>query len=192
MARQRFLSGQDFSVANNNALLLRPEWAFHVAHAVELFVRSLPEETDQSRYIDRFFTSLPVPEGEFEHQLLQELRQRLARLAHQYASTPAERARQLLVNEYQQPWTLEGLARAVGCNRTTLQEAFRSLTRTSVHRFLVQRRVSVAKQLLTGSDLKVSSIAQEVGYRSVSAFARHFKSLTGSTLMTYRQAKRIS
>ena len=104
----------------------------------------------------------------------------------------AERARQLLEQNYQRPWTLAGLARAVGCNRTTLQEEFRMLTRTSVHRFLVRHRVSVAQQLLAGSDLKVSRVAQEVGYRSASAFARHFKILTGSTLLTYRTRRNVS
>ena len=106
--------------------------------------------------------------------------------SHDPSRSRAERARQLLVQDYQRPWTLASLARAVGCNRTTLQEEFRMLTRTSVHRFLVRRRVSVAQQLLAGSDLKVSRIAQEVGYRSASAFARHFKILTGSTLLMYR------
>lgn len=176
-------------MANNNALLLRPDWAFRVARATETYVRSLPDHGGQSDYLDRFLASLPVPEREFEQQLLEELGRRLSTLTHHYAHTPAERARQLLVQEYQRTWTLQALARAVGCNRTTLQRDFRSLTRTSVHQFLVQHRVSVAKRLLTGSDLKVSSIAQQVGYRSRSALARHFKSLTGSTLTTYRVAR---
>ena len=101
-------------------------------------------------------------------------------------ATRAERARQLLVHNYQRAWTLASLARAVGCNRTTLQQQFRRLTRTSVHKFLVRQRVSAAQRLLTGSDLKVTRIAQAVGYRSASAFARHFKMLTGSTLLAYR------
>jgi AraC-like DNA-binding protein len=116
----------------------------------------------------------------------------VSRRSHEQGPTRAERARQLLVQNYQRPWTLAGLARAVGCNRTTLQVEFRLLTRTSVHRFLVRHRVSVAKQLLAGSDLKVSRIAQEVGYRSGSAFARHFKMLTGSTLLTYRIRRNAS
>jgi AraC-like DNA-binding protein len=111
---------------------------------------------------------------------------RLATTPAAHPRTRAEHARQLLVRDYQRPWTLAALARAVGCNRTTLQEEFRTLTRTSVHRFLVRRRVSVAQQLLIRSNLKVSRIAQEVGYRSPSAFARHFKIVTGLTLMMYR------
>jgi AraC-like DNA-binding protein len=171
-------------VGNDTALLLRPEWVFEVAREVERFVQSLRNEGVPS--LDRFFASLPVPERELEDQLLHELRCRLASLTHQHACTRAERARQLLIQEYRKPWTLAGLARAVGCNRTTLQEEFRSLTRTSVHVFLVRHRVAVAKRLLIGSDLKVSRVAEEVGYRSHSAFARHFKSVTGSTLTTYR------
>jgi AraC-like DNA-binding protein len=49
-----------------------------------------------------------------------------------------------------------------------------------------------AQQLLTESDLKISCIGQEVGYRSHSAFARHFKSVTGSTLTMYRGSRNDS
>lgn len=174
------------SAGYETALLLRPKWVFHVAYEVELFVQSLSDTEAEPPCLDGFFTSLPVAERELEHQLLCELRCRLASLCHRQVRTRAERVRQLLVQEYQKPWTIDGLARAVGCNRTTLQEEFRRLTRTSVHRFLVRRRVSVAQELLTGSDLKISCIGSEVGYRSHSAFARHFKSVTGSTLTTYR------
>ena len=175
-------------MANDNALLLRPDWAFRVARAVERYVRSLPESGGQSDYLDRFLASLPVPERELEHQLLDDLRLRLTTLSRHYADTPAERARRLLVQEYQRTWTLPGLARAVGCKRATLQRDFRRLTSTSVQQFLVRHRVSVAQRLLVGSDVNVSSIAREVGYRSRRAFARQFKSLTGSTLTTYRIA----
>ena len=167
-------------------MFLRPEWVFEVAHSVEVFVRAVRDEPGRPVLLDRFFDSLPVPQRELEHQLLQELRRRLATLATRHDPSPAERARQLLLEDYRRPWTLDALAHAVGCNRTTLQEGFRSLTRTSVHQFLVRHRVDVAKRLLTAPDVKVSRIAVEVGYRSQSAFARHFKTLTGSTLTTYR------
>ena len=172
-----------------DAFLLRPKWVFQVAREVELFVQSLRDEAANPRSLDLFFASLPVPEHELERQLLHELHSRLTPLTRQGVTTRAELARQLLIQEYRKPWTLVSLARAVGCNRTTLQEEFRTLTRTSVHKFLVRHRVSVATQLLTESDLKVSRIAQEVGYRSHSAFARHFKNETGSTLTTYRMGR---
>lgn len=170
---------------HDTAAILRPEWVYAIARDVERFVRSA-RDAGAPASLDRFLTSLPVAERELEHQILQDLRRHLVTIEQHASGSPAERALRLLIEDYRQPWTLAGLARKVGCNRTTLQQAFRTLTRTSVHRFLIRHRVSIAQQLLAGSDLKVSSIAQEVGYRSHSALARHFKSLTGTTLTTYR------
>src|SRR5687767_10534241 len=174
------------SVENEILLLLRPEWVSRVAREFENFLRALRNERATTESVDQFFTSLPVPTGELEQQIVQVLRRRFITITAACALTPAQRARQLLMQEYQQPWTLQRLARAGGCNRTSLQVAFRRLTSTSVHRFLVRQRISAAQQLLAESDVKVSRIPQEVGYRSHSAFARHFKHVTGSTLTTYR------
>jgi AraC-like DNA-binding protein len=77
----------------------------------------------------------------------------------------------------------------VGCNRTTLQQEFRKLTGTTVHRFVVQRRVEAAAELLATTLLKVSCVSGEVGYRSHSAFARHFKSIVGVTPVRYRSVR---
>lgn len=170
-------------------MFLRPEWVFRVASEVEIFIDTLRDGRTPAESVDRFLRSLPVPEGEFEHQLVEELRRRLLSLSPRCLHTPAERARQILTSQYQKPWRLRDLAREVGCNRTTLQEGFRRLTRTSVHQFLVRQRVSVAQHLLAESDLKISRIALEVGYRSHSALARHFKNVTGTTLTTYRRRK---
>jgi AraC-like DNA-binding protein len=167
-------------------LLLRPDWVFSVACEVDLFIQSLMGEAPRTISIGGFFDSLPAPERQMERQLLRELRERIANLPRERDTTRAERARQLIVQDYQKPWTLADVAREIGCNRTTLQEEFRSLTRTSFHKFLVRHRVSIAQQLLATSDLKASCIAREVGYKSNSAFARHFKSITGFTLTTYR------
>jgi len=167
--------------------ILRPEWVVQIARAVDAFIRSLAGGTAEASRLERFFISLPPPELDLERWILRDIRDRLALLQGRIGwHTRAEHARQLLVDEYRMPWTLPSLARAVGCNRTTLQEEFHTLTGTTVHQFLVMRRVSVATQLLEQSDLKVSRISQEVGYRSHSAFVRHFKRIMGVTLSTYR------
>ena len=77
----------------------------------------------------------------------------------------------------------------MGCNRTTLQEEFHDLTGTTVHRFLVRRRVSVAAQLLDAAAAKVLCVSLEVGYQSYSAFFRHFKRITGDTLASYHASR---
>jgi AraC-like DNA-binding protein len=174
-------------VGTNAFAILRPEWMVEIAREVEAFVRSLDGAAADSMRLERFFTSLPAPERDLERWILNDIRDRLA-LSHGLVGrhTRAEHARDLLLDEYRTPWTLDRLARAVGCNRTTLQTEFQTLTGATVHQFLVHRRVSAAVQMLEESDLKASRVSREVGYRSHSAFLRHFKKITGVTLTSYR------
>jgi AraC-like DNA-binding protein len=166
---------------------LRPEWVFQVARELEAFARSEGAATSEPPGLEGFLSALPPPEAALERQLLDALRDALSRApGRQGPPARAELARRLLAAEYRRPWTLAELARAAGCNRTTLQEEFQRLTGTTVHRYLVQQRVSAARHLLRQSDLKVSCVAREVGYRSPGALARHFKSITGVTPTSYR------
>jgi len=48
-------------------------------------------------------------------------------------------------------------------------------------------RIEVAKNFLSGSDLQISSIASNVGYRSADAFRRAFERLTGINPRSYRE-----
>ena len=154
---------------------------------MDAFVRSLDGRAADPLSLERFFSALPVPESDLERWILHGIRDRLTMpLGFAGTATRAEHARRLLFDEYRKPWTLVLLARAVGCNRTTLQSEFQTLTQTTVHQFLVRRRVSMALRLLEDSDLKISRVSREVGYRSHSAFVRHFKRITGVTLATYR------
>lgn len=167
--------------------LLRIDWVLRIAQAANDFAASLPAGGTSSDVVDAFVSTLPPPGSELERRFFADLRDGLCAsrgLAGRLAR--AERARLLLSTDYRAPWTLASLARAVGCNRTTLQEEFHQVTGTSVHRFLVQRRVHEAQRLLAASDVKTSRVSQEVGFRSASAFGRHFKRITGVTLSTYR------
>lgn len=169
--------------------LLRPDWVLAIARAVNTFATSLPDAGTSPTVVDAFVSTLPPPRSELERCFFADLRDGLCAshgLAGRYAR--AEQARLLLSTDYRTAWTLASLARAVGCNRTTLQEEFHQVTGTSVHRFLVRRRVREAQRLLAASDVKTSRVSQEVGFRSASAFGRHFKRLTGVTLSAYRAA----
>jgi AraC-like DNA-binding protein len=160
-----------------------------ITQAVNAFASSLPEGGAPPALVDAFVMTLPAPRSELERRLFADLRDGLCAthgLAGRHAR--AEEARRLLSSDYSAPWTLASLARAVGCNRTTLQAEFHRATGTSVHRFLVARRVHEAQRLLAATDVKASRVCQEVGFRSASAFGRHFKRITGVTLSAYRTA----
>lgn len=60
---------------------------------------------------------------------------------------------------YREPWTVERLARQVGCNRTTLEQDFKDLTGMTVHACLVRRRIAVAVELLVRATEGLKRIA---------------------------------
>ena len=66
------------------------------------------------------------------------------------------------------------LCRAVGMSRTQLHRKLKALTGTSTSHFVRGIRLHKAKQLLTNTDLNISQIAYEVGFKDPKYFARTF------------------
>jgi len=67
---------------------------------------------------------------------------------------------------------------------------FHDLVGTTPHQFLARRRIEEAKRLLETSDLSVTELALEVGFKDLSAFGREFKNEVGESPRDYRKNKR--
>ena len=91
------------------------------------------------------------------------------------------RVRALIDSEYQRHWTLAELADLVGLAPTYLAGLFVRETGQSPHRYLNERRVERARQLLRTSDQPVTAIAHEVGFGSGQHLARVYRQLTGAS-----------
>jgi AraC family transcriptional regulator len=65
--------------------------------------------------------------------------------------------------------------------------AFREATGVPPHRYVIQRRIERAKQLLRGSELSLTEIAQRVGYSSASHFSVGFRKMTRVAPSEYRK-----
>ena len=100
------------------------------------------------------------------------------------------RARSLLDDRCTDPWTVPGLARAVDLSPGHLAEVFTREVGVPPHRYLVERRVERATELLAGTDLPLTAIAYELGFASSSHFSRVFKSLVRATPRDYRRRAR--
>jgi len=79
------------------------------------------------------------------------------------------------------------LSRMLHVSRSTLNRAFQKDLRLPVVEFLRNARVQRAKQLLTGSDEKMSAVAFESGFRQEKYFYRCFKEATGLTPVQWRE-----
>ncbi|MDB6087150.1 MAG: AraC family transcriptional regulator [Gammaproteobacteria bacterium] len=72
-------------------------------------------------------------------------------------------------------WTLNQLADRGNVSRSTLVRAFRRWARIAPLKFLTSLRLELARRKLRSTDLPLSQIAYEVGYRSDSAFSRAYR-----------------
>jgi len=80
-----------------------------------------------------------------------------------------------VVSEPGRRWTISGLARVAGVSRATLVRHFPRATGMGVAEFLTRVRMTIAADLLTGTDRGLDDIAATVGYRSASAFGKAFR-----------------
>jgi AraC-like DNA-binding protein len=72
-------------------------------------------------------------------------------------------------------WTLETLARAAGTSRSVLAERFQHLVGSAPMEYLTQWRMVLAAGFLRRSNAPLTRIAEDVGYRTDTAFIRAFR-----------------
>ena len=92
----------------------------------------------------------------------------------------------LLDQRFDERWTLRRLADHVGLAPTYLAELFASQAGQPPHRYLNERRVERARQLLRSTDLSITAIALSLGFSSSQHFARVFRQRTATTPTTFR------
>lgn len=81
---------------------------------------------------------------------------------------------------------VDAIVRRSGYGATRLFELFRHVLDATPATVLNEARIEYAKRLLVVSDDSVLAVALASGYRSVSAFHRRFKFMTGMTPSAYR------
>ncbi|NMO95444.1 helix-turn-helix domain-containing protein [Paenibacillus lemnae] len=82
--------------------------------------------------------------------------------------------------------SLNLLASEFGISVSHLSKLFKEQTECNFIDYLMELRMNKAKELLSGSEEKIRSIADMVGYSNVNSFVRIFKKITGLTPTEYR------
>lgn len=92
------------------------------------------------------------------------------------------------INEhFTEELTLEQVASLVGFSKYHFTRLFRQYTGTSFYKYLNQKRIAHAKNLLLDPELSVIEVATQSGFSSLSAFLRMFKLSNNCTPTEFRK-----
>ncbi len=103
---------------------------------------------------------------------------------------PSDRLSQLLdwvVQNLDEPHSLDTLARRVLMSRRTFTRRFRQATGTTVGKWLVAQRLSFAQRLLETTDQPIEVVADDAGFGSAVSLRQHFASAFHTTPSVYRR-----
>ena len=116
------------------------------------------------------------------------------RLVHHHTmkdySAPVRKTILLIKADLSANLTLRQLAAQIGLSGSYLSTLFRRETGQTITQFVTHCRIQKAKQLLSGTNLQVQTVAQHCGMVDRHYFSRMFKKETGMTPNQYRQSAR--
>ena len=96
------------------------------------------------------------------------------------------KARQFIREHHTEDLSLGQVAAAVHTSIFYFCKLFRKVTGTTFTEFVSRTRIEKAKNLLLNPNLRVSEIAYEVGFQSLTHFNRVFKKIVGESPTEYR------
>ena len=128
-------------------------------------------------------------------RLLSIFAQHLSMLSNQLATRsdnaePAavSRARAFIAQHQDRDVSLQEVAKAVNTSTFYFCKLFKKATGLTFTDYLSRVRIEKAKNLLLNPNLRVSEVAYEVGFQSLTHFNRMFRKLTGQSPSAYREA----
>lgn len=96
------------------------------------------------------------------------------------AATLTAAAQEYLTVHLAEPLTLVSVSRAMHVGVEHLCRSFRQCTDTTPMRYLESRRIAVAVDLVTTTDLPINEVAHQVGYSDPAHFSRVFRRVAGT------------
>ncbi|MEK6795921.1 MAG: AraC family transcriptional regulator [Spirochaetota bacterium] len=101
-------------------------------------------------------------------------------------SVAVEHARDIIDQRFDRKLSITHLADELMATTDVLRLAFKKRYGVTPMRYLVEKRINAAKEMLAGSSKKIGSIAVECGFESEYYFSRLFRQVTGASPRDYR------
>ena len=84
-------------------------------------------------------------------------------------------------------WPVRRLARVSGAAEAHFARSFKEAFGVPPHRYLLTRRIERATALLRDTDLSITEIAFQTGWKSLGTFGRTFRDITGESPGEFRE-----
>lgn len=107
-----------------------------------------------------------------------------------YDAEKIKLAKDILIDNMQNPPTIEKLAKKVGINQQKLKEGFKLIYETTIKKYLTRERLKKAALLLL-HEISIRQVAMEIGYSNLSYFAKIFKKRYGILPKDFAKNNRI-
>jgi AraC-like DNA-binding protein len=108
-------------------------------------------------------------------------------------SSPAPglaKVRALIDRHYARPLTIDRLAAQARLSPFHFIRAFRAAFGTTPHRYLCDKRIERAKELLITTPLPVTEICDQIGFQSLGSFSSLFRRVARETPAAFRARRR--
>ena len=102
----------------------------------------------------------------------------------------AQMAAEYIINHYEEPITVEGLAAYAAVSHSSLYRRFVKRFQISPKRFLLEYRIERACALLSTTNCSIQEVATSVGFEDPFYFSRAFKDVKGFSPRQYAQQTR--
>jgi len=149
------------------ALLAAEKGATTAATAARGMVIPAARHGGQAQYVPPRFGDHELPGGEFSAL---------------HAAVRADLAR---------PWPIAELARICVMTPRTLQRRFRRASGMTPREWIVNERLTVAREMLETSTLPIEEVAQRAGFGDADLLRKHFTRRLGTTPSRYRDTFRV-
>lgn len=109
--------------------------------------------------------------------------------------TSVLKAKKYIENNLSEPLPLSLIARQAGVSESHFCRIFKESTHLTLTDYINRRRIEWAKRELLKSEVRISEIAFQIGYQSLSQFNRSFARFTGNSPTNFRReelAKAVS
>lgn len=87
---------------------------------------------------------------------------------------------------YSEEITNQTIAQKFNFSPSHLGRIFKKCTNHSIHNFILQHRIQIAKELLATTELSIGEISRRVGYNYIYHFSKIFKKTTGLSPSQYK------